>query len=90
FHTAMVVGCNSPHLMKVRAGLFDKVQRYRFLWLKETVFSAQALEEKRQEHAALVDATLERRKDEAVALMHEHLMSPVPIIAQVMRQQSVA
>lgn len=90
FHTAMVVGCNSPHLMKVRAGLFDKVQRYRFLWLKETVFSAQALEAKRQEHAALVDATLERQKDKAVVLMHEHLMSPVPIIAQVMRQQSVA
>lgn len=90
FHTALVRGCRSPQLMKVRDGLFDKVQRYRHFWLKETVFSEQALEKKRQEHDALVEVTLARRKEEAEPMMREHLMTPVPIITAVMQQQGIA
>jgi GntR family carbon starvation induced transcriptional regulator len=90
FHTALVCGCRSPQLMKVRDGLFDKVQRYRHVWLKETVFSSEALEQKRKEHAALVEVTLARRKNEAEKMMREHLMTPVPVITAVMRQQGIA
>lgn len=90
FHTALVRGCCSPQLMKVRDGLFDKVQRYRHVWLKETVFSAEALAQKRQEHDALVEVTLARRKENAERMMREHLMTPVPIITGVMQQQGIA
>ena len=90
FHAALVCGCRSPQLMKVRDGLFDKVQRYRHVWLKETVFSSEALEQKRKEHAALVEVTLARRKNEAEKMMREHLMTPVPVITAVMKQQGIA
>ncbi|NYS62151.1 DNA-binding transcriptional regulator CsiR [Vreelandella salicampi] len=90
FHTALVRGCHSPQLMKVRNGLFDKVQRYRHFWLKETVFSEHALDKKRQEHDALVKVTLAHRKEDAERMMREHLMTPVPIITSVMQQQGIA
>lgn len=89
FHTALVSGCRSPQLMKVREGLFDKVQRYRHVWLKETVFSTEALVLKRQEHNALVEVTLAHRKEDAEKMMREHLMTPVPIITAVMQKQGI-
>nr|WP_163503176.1 DNA-binding transcriptional regulator CsiR [Halomonas socia] len=89
FHTAMVAGCNSPHLLQVRDSLFDQVERYRHLWLRETVFSESALEAKRQEHAALVEVVLARDAERASAMMCEHLMTPVPIITDTMRRQGL-
>lgn len=90
FHTAIAAGCNSPQLLKVREGLFDQVERYRHLWLRETVFSAEALERKRREHAALVEVILSREGRLAAQMMREHLMTPVPVITEVMRQQGLA
>ncbi|WP_052383833.1 DNA-binding transcriptional regulator CsiR [Litchfieldella xinjiangensis] len=89
FHTAMVAGCGSHHLMQLRNGLFDQAERYRHLWLRETVFSAQALERKRQEHTALVEVVLARDSQRASAMMREHLMTPVPIITQVLETQGL-
>ncbi len=90
FHTAIAAGCNSPHLLKVRESLFDQVERYRHLWLRETVFSAEALERKRREHAALVEVILSRDAPRAAEMMREHLMTPVPIITEVMRRRGLA
>ncbi|MDR5865868.1 DNA-binding transcriptional regulator CsiR [Halomonas koreensis] len=90
FHTAIAAGCNSPHLMQVRRSLFDQVERYRHLWLRETVFSEQALERKRREHAALVEAILARDAGKAREMMREHLMTPVPIILEAMQQRGLA
>ncbi|ATJ82739.1 DNA-binding transcriptional regulator CsiR [Halomonas beimenensis] len=90
FHTAIVAGCNSPHLMQVRRNLFDQVERYRHLWLRETVLSEEALERKRQEHAALVDVILARNAQKAREMMREHLMTPVPIIEEAMAQRGLA
>jgi GntR family carbon starvation induced transcriptional regulator len=53
------------------------------------VFSEQALELKRQEHAALVEAILARDAKRASAMMHSHLMTPVPIIAQIMHAEGI-
>lgn len=89
FHTAMVAGCNSPHLLQMRESLFDQVERYRHLWLRATVFSETALENKRQEHAALVDIVLARDAAKAATMMREHLMTPVPIITATMREQGL-
>ncbi|MEQ6917398.1 DNA-binding transcriptional regulator CsiR [Halomonas aquatica] len=90
FHTAIAAGCNSPHLLKVRESLFDQVERYRHLWLRETVFSAEALESKRREHAALVEVILSRDAQAAAEMMREHLMTPVPIITEVMKGRGLA
>ncbi len=48
FHNAIAAGCNSPHLLQIRENLFDQVERYRHLWLYETVFSDEALARKRR------------------------------------------
>src|SRR5690554_8075531 len=87
FHTAMVAGCNSPHLLQVRESLFDQVERYRHLWLRETVFSEAALERKRQEHAALAEVILPRAVQRASEMMLAHRMPAVPIIAEVRHRQ---
>lgn len=90
FHSAIADGCRSPHLIQVRESLFDQVERYRHLWLRETVFSEAALERKRQQHAALVDVILKREAKQAAELMREHLMTPVPIITEVMQRSGLA
>ncbi|WP_275287281.1 DNA-binding transcriptional regulator CsiR [Halomonas elongata] len=90
FHTAIAAGCNSPHLLQVRENLFNQVERYRHLWLCETVFSDEALERKRQEHSALVEVILARDTDTACRMMRDHLMTPVPIILEVMERRGLA
>ena len=90
FHTAVVAGCNSPHLMQARQGLFDQVERYRHLWLQETLLSDEALARKREEHAALVDAILTRDAERSRSMMREHLMTPVPIILDAMQRRGLA
>ncbi len=89
FHTAIAGGCCSPHLLQVRESLSDQVERYRHLWLCETVFSEAALERKRREHAALVDVILARKAGPAAEMMREHLMTPVPIITEVMQRRGL-
>lgn len=90
FHTAIAAGCNAPHLMQARKNLFDQVERYRHLWLRETVFSEKALNRKRSEHAALVDVILKRDAAKARDMMRTHLMTPVPIIIEVMERHGLA
>jgi GntR family carbon starvation induced transcriptional regulator len=89
FHTAIASGCNSPHLLQMRNTLFDQVERYRHLWLQETVMSPQALALKRQEHAALVEVILARDTAQADSLMRDHLMTPVPIITRVLEARGI-
>lgn len=89
FHAAIVAGCGSPHLLQARASLFDQAERYRHLWLCETVFSEQALDAKRRQHAALVEVVLARDATRAATMMREHLMTPVPIIAAVLRKRGL-
>ncbi len=89
FHGAITAGCGSRHLLQAREGLLDQVERYRHLWLCETVFSSEALEHKRQEHAALVEALLARDAPRASRMIREHLMTPVPIIREVMKRRGL-
>lgn len=89
FHTAIAAGCGSKHLLQARTYLFDQAERYRHLWLTQTVFSEEALEIKRKEHTALVEVILARDADRASAMMRSHLMTPVPIIAEVMQRDGL-
>ena len=87
FHEAIAKGCGSAKLLEVRAQLFDQAERYRQLWLRQTVFSEQALTAKRQEHQALVDMLLNRDAEAAAELMYQHLLTPVPIITRLLHAQ---
>ncbi|GHC26319.1 DNA-binding transcriptional regulator CsiR [Aidingimonas halophila] len=89
FHAALVAGCGSNHLLRARAGLFDQAERYRHLWLQETVFSDQALEEKRRQHNALVDVALSRDAERASRMMRDHLLTPVPVITDVLKRREL-
>nr|WP_110667434.1 DNA-binding transcriptional regulator CsiR [Salinicola halophilus] len=82
FHDAIVAGCGCEPLLQARAALFDQAQRYRYLWLRDTVFSDDALADKRAEHDALVEAVLERRAELACRQVRAHLLTPVPIIRE--------
>jgi GntR family carbon starvation induced transcriptional regulator len=88
FHSAIASGCGSKHLLQLRSQLLDQAERYRHLWLKSTVFSEEALRQKRAEHATLVDAILARDAVKASSLMREHLMTPVPIISEIIRNST--
>jgi len=86
-HDAMVAGCDCVPLLQSRAALFDQAQRYRHLWLRQTVFSEQALADKQREHQTLLDTILSRDAAVASRLMREHLMTPVPIIRERLQDQ---
>ncbi|MNL42907.1 HTH-type transcriptional repressor CsiR [compost metagenome] len=58
--------------------------------MTQAVFAEEALELKRKEHAALVEAILARDTARATSLMRTHLMSPVPIIVEVMQRDEWA
>lgn len=90
FHAAIAAGCGSPHLLQVRAALFDQAERYRHLWLQQTVFSSAALEAKRQEHAKLVEVILQRDSERACQMMREHLLGPVKIIGELLQARQAA
>ncbi|HHJ4328240.1 TPA: DNA-binding transcriptional regulator CsiR [Klebsiella pneumoniae] len=90
FHSAVAAGCGSPHLLQVRTYLFDQVERYRHLWLTRTVFSEEALEQKRQEHAALVSVILARDAARAAEMMRAHMLTPLPVIAEVLDERAAA
>lgn len=90
FHNAIAEGCGSRHLMQARASLFDQAERYRHLWLRETVFSTAALDNKRREHADLVEVLLARDTARAVPMVRAHLQTPIPIITQVLRDRDIA
>lgn len=84
FHTAIVSGCGSFYLLQMRQRLFDLASRYRFIWLRETVHSVEMLEDKHEQHQALLAAILGRDAVRASALMRQHLLTPIPIIQQAM------
>ncbi|MFL1526273.1 DNA-binding transcriptional regulator CsiR [Pseudomonas sp. O230] len=88
FHSAIASGCASKHLLQLRSQLLDQAERYRQLWLKSTVFSEEALVQKRQEHSTLVELILARDAPRASHMMREHLLTPIPIISEIIRTTS--
>lgn len=90
FHNAIASGCGSNKLMELRTTMLDQAERYRQLWLRQTVFSADALETKREEHRCLIDALLSRDSEQARHIMFEHMMNPVPIIEKILHERGLA
>lgn len=90
FHNAIASGCGSNKLMELRTTMLDQAERYRQLWLRRTVFSTAALEGKREEHKALIEALLSRDSARVRTMMFEHMMNPIPIIEHILQEQGLA
>jgi DNA-binding GntR family transcriptional regulator len=78
FHDALVAGCGSPSLMRVRAGLYDLSERYRAFALHGATTRRPVADE----HAAIAAAALSRQPDVAVAAMSHH----IALTAQLVRE----
>lgn len=69
FHVALIAACGSPWRMRLRAFLFDQTERYR----RFSVLGPYHERDLPAEHRALMEATLARAEDTAVALLTAHL-----------------
>ena len=67
FHMALVSGCGSSWITRISEQLFDAAERYRLLG-RRFVSERNELDE----HAAIVDACLERKPELAVSLLESH------------------
>ncbi|HWA45614.1 MAG TPA: FCD domain-containing protein [Hypericibacter adhaerens] len=76
FHTALADGCDSPWLLRLRRQLYDQSERYRRLSVPLTTRTRNI----GAEHQAIVDATLARDADKAVALLSAHLSATTRIL----------
>jgi GntR family carbon starvation induced transcriptional regulator len=69
FHFALLQGCGVPLLMQFISTLHDQSDRYRRLFLRSHNHDRDVP----AEHAAILDATLARESDLAVALLQRHI-----------------
>ncbi|SHK10934.1 transcriptional regulator, GntR family [Roseomonas rosea] len=69
FHLALVAACRSRWVLRVRAGLYDHMERYRLISQKHRPLSIH----KRREHELLRDAALGRQAEEVGTLLRRHL-----------------
>lgn len=67
FHSALLAGCRSRPILGLCEQLFDAMDRYRFI---SRIGGGRTVE---TEHKAILDATLARDADRAVALLDEHV-----------------
>ncbi|MEQ4539321.1 MAG: GntR family transcriptional regulator [Billgrantia sp.] len=68
FHLKLLEACDMPLLLNYCRTLHDLNDRYRRLYLQKNPFDRDT----RSEHAAIVEATLERNADLACALLAQH------------------
>ena len=76
FHRALVDGCDSPWLLRLRGQLYDQSERYRRL----SISLAPHARNIAQEHRDIVDAVLARKADEAVVLLTRHFEATTDIL----------
>lgn len=69
FHKALVDGCDSPWLLRLRSQLYDQSERYRRL----SVSLAPNARNIDQEHQDIANATLARDATKAIELLTKHL-----------------
>lgn len=67
FHRTLISACGSQELLGAHAAIFDRFQRYQIV---AVIFRGEAAA---AEHEALRQAALERRIDDAQAVLHRHI-----------------
>ncbi|MFZ6763206.1 GntR family transcriptional regulator [Pseudoroseomonas sp. WGS1072] len=78
FHDALVADCGSRWLLRLRATLYDHMERYRLISQKHRPLSMH----KRREHELIRDAALARRADEVGTLLRSHLEETTQTVLQ--------
>jgi len=86
FHDALVSGCGSPSLMRVRSGLYDLAERYRAFALH----GAPTRRPVADEHAAIAAAALSRQPDVAVAAMVHHISFTARLVREALNVTAAA
>ena len=79
FHYAIVKGCGSEELLRVRLDLYEKASRYRNLWLQHNAGHG-AFDVNQMEHEQLVTAVLARDLDSAKKLISKHILVPSQVL----------
>lgn len=78
YHRALVAGCNSPWLLRLRDILYAQTERYRRL----SVPLAREERDLNREHREIADAALARDADGAVALLASHMGMTTAILLE--------
>ena len=76
FHRALVAGCDSPWLLRLREILYAQTERYRRL----SVPLSRAPRDLAREHREIAEAALDRNLDGAGALLASHLETTTCIL----------
>ncbi len=82
FHAALVAGCGSQWLLHLQSLLYAQSERYRRL----SVPFEMGERDVKQEHQAILEATLARDADKAVHLLAEHLEKTTRILLNFVNQ----
>lgn len=83
FHASLLAACGSTYLMEYCDQLFDAAERYRLLGLSAVGQRIDADEE----HRAIMQATIDRRADDATALLVRHFAKTVDHLRGVLRAE---
>jgi GntR family transcriptional regulator, carbon starvation induced regulator len=78
FHAALVAGCDSPWLLRLRGMLYVQAERYRIA----TMPYDRASRNLDAEHQALAAAAVARDGQQATALMRDHLLKTRRILVE--------
>ena len=70
FHESLVAACHGPWLLRLRALMFDQLDRYRFLTKMTPIGSGKS---RGSEHRKIMEAVLDRDVEEAAALIDTHI-----------------
>ncbi|TYO65844.1 FCD domain-containing protein [Bradyrhizobium hipponense] len=78
FHQALVSACGSATLLAIRAELFDRAERYRYL---SANFRPRP-RDKAGEHQAIMQAAISRNAEQAAELIETHIRSTADNVAK--------
>lgn len=70
-HDALISACNSPKLLSFQRAIYDQSLRYRMIAIR---LSGSTIKESSAEHERLVKLSLDRSRDQAVALLRAHIL----------------
>ena len=79
FHYAIVKGCGSEELLRVRLDLYEKASRYRNLWLQHNAGHG-AFDVNQMEHEQLITAVLARDLESSKKLIFQHILVPSQVL----------
>ncbi len=82
FHAALVAGCASPTLIRIRSDLYDHAERYRVFALRR----APAPRPVADEHAAIAAAALARNKSRVLKAAAHHIRLTTKMVRAALHQ----